>query len=459
MSKMLINLKKMSGYSQLRTRCSQGILGTCIFNKMKCIWKVSKYIDYTCEAESETSQTIQESKLGILPHFVKVVECFDIFLSSAQVPRKCMFMEEIKGCQISDLIKNCGDSPDLKSVMGQTFLTIAAAYDMIGFTHYDLHADNVLVKKTDADIHLYKFPDGGIYQIETHNLCPVIIDYGFSYVDSRKKLLPSCYPVDTGNTVYEKDDNVDCRTFICSTMTDLKDKMTKPTPLTKKLRSYVKLIPCRGSTGWINRFEKTIARMRKELKPFPEFRATSIFKSELDAVVDIIQALVSLPLEPVDDKDFNIHYLEFYKQWLLIEEVVGNTWLELVVLKNLVTAINQGKTGKALRNKMEIMSFSFEDTSIDYDKLADNLKGMSHRIQRIMYNASVKNNEIKQLTYKKLSPLQIYNEVFNIPITFKDNQLVHVFDLMNGEEKTFKLDSEMVLELNDGSKKLVDFTE
>lgn len=92
--------------------------------------------------------------------------------------------EKIKGISIDEYIKNMtdkgGDGDKLINYIIQIAFSLVIAQREIGFVHYDLHTDNIILrtlsspKVVDYDI------DGITYRIETDAI-PTIIDYGFSH--------------------------------------------------------------------------------------------------------------------------------------------------------------------------------------------------------------------------------------------------------------------------------------
>lgn len=72
---------------------------------------------------------------------------------------------------------------DVVKVYLQILLALKIARDTIQFTHYDLHDENVLIRKTNLNRFYIKYPYNSdtTYYIETDNI-PTIIDYGYSHI-------------------------------------------------------------------------------------------------------------------------------------------------------------------------------------------------------------------------------------------------------------------------------------
>ncbi len=93
------------------------------------------------------------------------------------------FYEYIEGKKLSDILKD--DNYDIKTtdnIFLQLLFALAYAEKKIGFTHYDLHGKNVLIKEFDKEYNIpYYDKDDNIFYIKSKYL-PVIIDYELSTI-------------------------------------------------------------------------------------------------------------------------------------------------------------------------------------------------------------------------------------------------------------------------------------
>jgi hypothetical protein len=69
---------------------------------------------------------------------------------------------------------------DKVSVIFQLFSALHLAHRMIDFTHYDLHENNVLVKKLPHKVSIPYRNELGNYIVTRY--IPIIIDFGFSHI-------------------------------------------------------------------------------------------------------------------------------------------------------------------------------------------------------------------------------------------------------------------------------------
>lgn len=431
---MSVLLEQIPDYCKIKKKCTQGDVGFCTFNGNQRVWKISKRVDFTCEGEKTISDIISNSTIGILPHFVKVKECLDVIPNTIEKhPRKCIFMERVDGCSLTSLIENKSDDIDIKNVVNQLLLTLSAAQQTISFTHYDLHKNNVLITTTNADVHVYIFPDDNVYTVETEGLCPVIIDYGYSYAKATPTLQHSTYFNSIGYTVCEYDTMVDCRTLLCSVTAGSANK------LTKKVQALFSRIPCDTSTGWLEKFPNAAELIKRQFQPLPEMCANSIFRNELNSVIDIVQCLIPLPIVSTSFTPlmFKTMYIEFYSEWILIENTLCNEWLELLVLKHLVTFIIENPTmnpKKYIERKFPVL----EDVEINYDILTVGVISMSKIINTVLNSIISLNQKTRDKYYTKVSTktaIETYrylNSENKRSTVYGKDDLLRVFDLRAG---------------------------
>lgn len=107
---------------------------------------------------------------------------------------KYIMYENISGSKtLYDFCKDCS-AQDYIDIIIQINYALMIAYKEVGFTHYDLHGENILVKKIKGNEEGAYIPYGGDF-IFAKNLA-MFIDYGYSHV----------YLPDSGNSVGYKPD-------------------------------------------------------------------------------------------------------------------------------------------------------------------------------------------------------------------------------------------------------------
>lgn len=449
-------LDKLQDFTRFSGKCSQGVVGKCVYKGAPVVWKISKKADFTCESEYETGKAIAESNLKVLPHFVKMIGCENVFVTALDtVKRKCVFMEEIKGGDLLTVILNCRESPDVISLLQQTLISVAAGQELIDFTHYDLHVENVLVKKTNDDIHAYIFPDGRVYTIETNGLCPVIIDYGFAHTSESTRLLPSIYHNEAGFQPQHFSPLSDVMTLLCSTTFEFKN------PDSRLLLECKKMFKGMGNSlnweyGWFEGFINIPKAMNRLLKPpIPEVRKDSIFK-DIPLIVDIVQALISLPIkDEIDEEEeeeggeetYTHIFSRLYYHWFLVEEQLSNPELEGLLLKTIVDFMvnNEGSVEQTVK---DVMGQSFE---IDYTAVQKSIQAIASRIKNTIRQLLKKDVDRRDRTYSRLpisSALDAFKKLKTQQTTYGKDDRVKVFDLRNGTSFSFTLSKVQAKKLN-----------
>lgn len=108
--------------------------------------------------------------------------------------------EYIAGGPIGDyILKQVNNIDELMLVYIQVLSVLKLASDNYQFVHYDLHMNNILVRKFDEKVEVPIYLPTGLVYIQT-NYVPYIIDYGTGYVfiEGRgapaSKRLPGIYP-------------------------------------------------------------------------------------------------------------------------------------------------------------------------------------------------------------------------------------------------------------------------
>lgn len=135
--------------------------------------KVHREIDYSNIEEEEKYIT---SKEYILNYPKK-----NIRLCKGTVPTPHLVTEYIKGISFTTFLKDIPDFDSLGKIVLMIFISLAIAYEEVGFTHYDLHANNIIIRELPEEKTFEFVHQNKSYVVKTKYL-PVIIDYGLSTV-------------------------------------------------------------------------------------------------------------------------------------------------------------------------------------------------------------------------------------------------------------------------------------
>jgi hypothetical protein len=80
-------------------------------------------------------------------------------------------------------VYNYADKQTVTGVLLSVLCALQAAQTKLKFTHYDLHSDNILMRKVEDTAYFAYIINGKCMVYPTHGWYPVIIDMGSSYID------------------------------------------------------------------------------------------------------------------------------------------------------------------------------------------------------------------------------------------------------------------------------------
>lgn len=459
MYKMIV-LDKLKDFDRFSSRCTQGIVGSCEYDGEQVVWKVSKRSNFTCESEFETGRAIMESTLGVLPHFVKVRHCMDVYLSSEdKVVRKCLMMENVRGGTLLDVIMNVGERYDVIDLIKQVLVAIAAAQTIIKLTHYDLHVSNIVVKPTKDDKYVYIFPDGTMHVVATNGLCAVIIDYGYAYTSKADRILPSLYHNNAGFKSYQFNPLSDTMTLLCSAIAEFSRSKSKFVTQVNDM-FYEMGTALEWEHGWFEGFSNIPSEMARILKPpINEVRKNSIFR-DCSMIADLVQALVPLPLTADTEEQLENTYTQvfakMYYNWFLIEEELANPELEAMFLKIVIVSMIKGSS----RPEEMIRSVFGRDFAVEYDEIIECLWRMAKMIKIALVKIDKRDTIRRERYYSKLKvscALDVFKLLDFIPNTFRRGDRVRFFDMRNGTTFAASVTTAQACRLNNGTMNIEDF--
>jgi hypothetical protein len=128
----------------------------------------------SCDCESEEEDDDEESDGEDEPF---------AWATFHKVPVITTVMELCDGT-FYDLIEANPDPVKHAAWMAQVVFALAIAQRTVGFTHNDLHGNNVMYTKTSQEFFYYKM-NGAVYKIPTYGICMKIIDFDRAIVSVR----------------------------------------------------------------------------------------------------------------------------------------------------------------------------------------------------------------------------------------------------------------------------------
>lgn len=297
------------------------------------VFKMSQYIDFGVDHEYLVMEDLNQIR-EFCPHFVKVFGKTNVpvhesyrttenpFIKDQDTRRfydtSILFMEMVEGRKFYRYIKSKKVSMDhCMSIVKQTLMAIAIASEKVKFTHYDLHSNNVLVKKIPANsVFLYNFDEYRKYLVPTYGYCSTIIDFGFSYSKNcdRHPMYAPLAHTKYGFVPSRHNKYTDAKLFLTSVSYEMSKykgdrKASRSHDSTPKAERFRELIlnvyqdlPVDLKCGQDENQLKSISTLLvNKLKTV--FRKSAFFYHQGDYIVDLIQTLIELPLKKSSTSD------------------------------------------------------------------------------------------------------------------------------------------------------------
>lgn len=431
--------------------------------------------DTSSDSDSDTS-TNSKSKKSF-----KTRSQSPVNLPNIEIRKDILMMEHVEGRKLSKYIEEPSiDNKIIYSAVKQVLLATAIASKQ-GFTHYDLHSDNIIMRKCNSNlIFVYVLDDKNIFMVPSHGYCPVIIDYGFSYIDSMKKeyLYPSLGHTSVGFRSYTHDPVYDsqllCVTVAGELMIEREDS---------KARTFHKIIKNTFSpkyvdyeSGWLKLGKDSVSDdlvdiLNKYNRDLGN-RKSKVFDHNNCYIIDLLQSLIKLPLKPRPKRtksDLKRGFLSFISELIKIENQIRDEYLLLYIIKSTMDearkvyrvyekelrearreeerreSFRSSTALKKFRHNMYkivdgiVDHFSFED--IDFEKILVSLMCMNECFEDFYYHRTQKLEKKVSKIYSKMpmnSGVDLYSCIeLNIPSNYEytKKNIFCVFDLP--KKKTF----------------------
>ena len=173
-------------------KVSAGTYGTV---NMMTMFKKSKIVVKTYRSQNARNEVIAEYRIGkklnelryYCPNFCYTIGAFSDKLKNREKPSICY--EYVGSRSLAYYIHQNTTTPkDLFTIIIQVLLALQIAQNRFGFQHNDLGDSNVMLR--DRRVTYRVALDNLEYEFQDV-ICPVIIDYGFSTVDTGKEIISS----------------------------------------------------------------------------------------------------------------------------------------------------------------------------------------------------------------------------------------------------------------------------
>lgn len=373
-------------------------------NSIKCFFKVSQEEDSIVLHEYEVIRKLTE-RLDNFPHFCKTygivkykshVNIEKGFWTEGDenhfVLRDMLLLESIPSIgSLSDFIETSRDTNAIISLFKQILMCIRS-FRAVGLTHYDLHTENILIRKCARDVVLeYKFGEK-TFKVPTLGYIAVVIDFGYSFIRGLETFLftQSCmYSGHLNDRFMPYSDYV---RFLYNVAYDLRNSpdVVKQNIRRKCLKPfYAASIRINKKNGW----EKT--RLPNKLDClYGIMNKTPIFA---DLVwLDILRILFRGRAENISSKDsIEEVVLKVMAEWSNIEERITDASLLKYLFHYLVNVI---KKCRYAEHKTDAVKSIFLDEftrlvklflpAVDYQSLIESIENLSLLIEEYINQAA-----------------------------------------------------------------------
>jgi len=444
----------------------QGIVGLFQINEIQAqiVFKFSNYFNYLVEHEYIVSSGLREIS-DFLPHLnrsIGMITCmidpentenpFEV-KTKYPIEKKVLLLEFIQDSYklYTHIISNKTSEEVIYTSLKQTLLALEVAQRRNKFTHYDLHSNNILLKKCSKNLVFLYIIQGKPYYIPTLGHYPIIIDYGFSYSSNLENnyLWPSMNHTEIGFTSDRFDACADPKLFLLITADEIHENFESKTSkrLNKFIRKNYKGKDIDLNTGRDTFSEKCATD--SVIKALRKHNFSSIIKEYEYYAFDIINTLVILPLEENKCQGIEMSFEIFTKEFSKIEKEISSPFYCLYMLKNIVDVARIVRTDylnpETRKKAVDFFRFSFFERTdsiskycdlagIHFEKMLCSLLHLGKCIENILHKHMNKLSARKKEIYGDIeykSPLEFYERI-NTKIltsyTFNEKTVVMVVD-------------------------------
>lgn len=368
-----------------------------------------------------------------------------------------------------------------EALLHQLILALFIAQNSLNFTHYDLHLENILLRRCfKRTFFWYKFEYEEVVLerlILTDGYFPVIFDYGFAFTKDLENTTynNSLFFTNKGYTPFKFDDIVDFKTLIVRLAFSRNcPKKFKDLADEKFLKTDRVKFKIDKETGWIKstvssagrvvsrRLEKTILEINSSYKD------KFIFK-ELDNIVDLFGVLIKIPMDKTTFKNGTLKesVKTFLEEWEKIDEWFSEDFADdkLNIIKRMFEALNnlieEFQDYEEIVRNFKLKLFEIFDgfgdfvnvKNINYGSFLSSIIELSNFIEYVSYAEIQRCQKLFNLSHC-MDGWDLFNSLESIvstktPYQFQKSDSIVLFDCMEQTTSSFELlDFEVINALN-----------
>ena len=469
----------------------QGLVGflTDKTSGKKHVYKISQYLDFMIDQEYRVLLDLNTLR-DYCPHFVKMYGKMSIPLvanfkcapnpfesnpSYKTIVGDMLVIQHLEDCKkFFKYIKNDRCSTiELVSIVKQTLLASAIAYQKVKFTHYDMHSDNILIQECDPNSVFLYIVDNEYHLVPTYGRCPIVIDFGFSFSKSAENYRMNCSLAHTkyGFVQCKEDAHTDAKLFLLSVSTEI--NKYKKSNMSQIFRNVVKSLYKDARVdldcGWDNRQKSNISD--DFMEDFERtFEKSKFFEKQGDYIVDLLQTLAVLPLvyRQTNEKTKDLLSLVI-NEFAKIEKLVNDDFYNMFILKEIIVSVGKNRDlytsgytrADAVANfKNDTLAAvdrvaKFCNPKLNWERLLCTLLCLGKNIQNYCYDKMKQLTREKEKDYKTIplkSTIDIYKAIeANLPSEFVFDKHTVIYTWNADKENSSKttLDQHLIQLLNE----------
>ncbi len=469
----------------------QGIVGSLTLrgdSDQVFVFKLSQHINHLAVHEALVMKGLN-SLANYCPHFCRSYGTIDCQVDpkikregnpfkiedAYPIDKEVLLIEHIPGYKFLNHIKSRQIRDEIVySIIKQVLLAILLAQRDKKFSHYDLHSNNIILRRCPEDVVLvYVIDEDNQFCVPTYGYYAVIIDFGFSYIDDMRDepFWNTLAHTDVGFMTDRFDWVSDPKLFLISVTQDL--KLYRDNHTSRTLRRIVKNIFSELKLDWESGWDdyEDAPAADEVLELLEDFNPGSPTFENLDHFgIDLIQSLIVLPMEPQKYKSIHKSFYAFLKEFKKIEEEINSEFYNLYMLKKIVdlarelrpdyledakreTAVKEFKEG-ILDEIYKIAKFC-HPRGISYDRMLCGLLLLGRSVEGMLHDLMVVRMDHKEKDYQKL-PVEGTLDIFaavevNIPSEYeftKGTEIV-VLDSLQKNTKILQVSERNISDLNE----------
>lgn len=287
------------------------------------VFKIALELDRSVEHENLVTNNLNSLR-PFCPHFVGNIGMINIPVSNDFInqpdneslfkntndyfPCNVLLIEYVSPISLYHVCKYLGSNKNvIISILSQIMIALDIAQTKKQFTSYDLHLENILIRKVEEDACFLYIHKGKSWLIPTFGFYPVIIDLGSSYVKAIE-----------GNPMYTSIDNYhyglqptiydnlnDVHHLLISVLGYLSDKGYVYDHLHTRFLHLFRHVPVLSERGWKklphDLFDLVLEQMHKDC---PGLEELPIFEKYDVDIIHLLNGLIILPWMEEKDTSF-----------------------------------------------------------------------------------------------------------------------------------------------------------